>query len=124
MGEVNYRIADTKPYLSRVGTNYAPTEYPYVAYTRMKGGKGVYVNICRAKDDFKLVIFGTEMVSYDKDAFPTSMRGWMKTGDSCAEFLKGLSVNGATHHSTFVYGATVDEIKYFADLLNLEVAEI
>ena len=124
MGEVNYRIADTKPYLNRVGTNYAPTAYPYVAYTRMKGGEGVYVNICRAKDDFKLVVFGTEMVSYDKDAFPTSMRGWMKTGNSCAGFLEGLSVNGATHHSAFVYGATVNEIKYFADLLNLEVAEI
>ncbi|MBQ8719507.1 MAG: hypothetical protein IJY65_00560 [Clostridia bacterium] len=124
MGEVNYRIADTKPVVTRVGTNYAPTPFPVVGYTRMKGGRGVYVNICRAKDDFKLVIFETEMVSYDKDNFPTSMRGWMKTGRSCADFLENLSINGATHHSTFVYGATAEEIKFFAKLIGVEATEI
>ena len=124
MGEVNYRIADTKPTVSRVKTNYAPTAFPYVGYTRMAGGEGVYVNVCRGKDDFKLVIFGTEMKSYNDDNFPTSMRGWMRTGESCASFLEGLSINGATHHSSFVYGATVDEIKFFAKLIGVEVAQL
>ena len=125
MGEVNYRIADTKPVVTRVATNYAPTPFPCVGYTRMKGGKGVYANICRGKDDFKLVISEGEMLSYGEDNFSTSMRGWFKMGKgSCAEFLENLSKNGATHHSAFVYGATAEELKYFGKLLKLEVVEI
>lgn len=125
MGELNYRIAGVKPTLSRVGTNFSPTAYPYVAYTRMKGGKGVFANICRGKDDFKLVIAETEMVAYDEDNFAGSMRGWMTTGKlSCGEFLERISENGATHHSAFLYGATAEELKFFGKLVGLEVVEL
>ena len=125
MGEVNYAIADVKPTVERVGTNYAPTDFPYVGYTRMKGGEGVFVNICHTGKDFRLVISECEMVDYDGDNFDGSMRGWMKTGkNTCGEFLEKLSMAGATHHSIFVYGARACEIKYFAELLGLETVEI
>ena len=126
MGEVNYRIINNKPLLSRVGRNYVDSPYhPYAAYARMKGGKGVYVNITPVNGDFRMVICETEMKDYDTDNFPTSMRGWMRTGKgSCAKFLEKHSEYAGTHHSIFVYGATAAEMKYFAKLLGMECVEI
>lgn len=124
MGEINYRVAAITPEISRVGVNYSPGEFPYVGYTRMKGGKGVFLNVCRGKNDFKLVITEAEMIDYDTDNFAGSMRGWMKVNCDCGEFLKKYSQNGATHHSIFIYGATAEEIEYFGYLLNLETVVI
>ena len=120
MGEVNYRIRDTRPILCKNASRYSGEYNPYAAYTRMQGGKGVYVNICRGKDDFKLVLSGAEMLSYEADNFATGMRGWMKPGCPVAEFLEAHSRQGATHHSAFVYGATVEQLQYFAALLGLQ----
>ncbi len=124
MGEVNYRIADTKPCVTRVGVNYSPGGYPYPAYTRMKGGKGMYINICKDKTNFKIVAANAEMVSYNSDKFEGSMRGWMKTECDSAEFLKNLSINGATHHSIFVYGMTQAELLHFSELLDIKTVII
>lgn len=124
MGEVNYRIADTKPKITRVGVNYSPGGFPYVGYTRMKGGAGVYVNVSRGRKGYKLLAASAEMIGYDDDNFDGSMRGWMQTEKSCAEFLEALSENGATHHSAFVYGANTDELRYFGRLLGLETVVI
>ena len=124
MGEVNYRIRDCRPLLCKNGTRYSGEYTPYAAYTRIRGGKGVYVNICRGREDFKLVLSSGEMLSYEADNFPTSMRGWMKPDRPVAEFLEAHSRHGATHHSAFVYGATVEQLKYFADLLDLECVVI
>lgn len=122
MGEMNYRIADTKPLLSRLGTKYGTgDEYPYAAYARMKGGKGVYLNVSRSAEDYRLFIAEAEMLSYESDNFATSMRGWMKPdGYTTAEFLEEHSRWGATHHSIFVYGATAEEMEYFGKLLGME----
>ena len=48
----------------------------------------------------------------------------MTTSGKCEDFLRNLSINGATHHSVFVYGADVESLKYFAELLNLETVII
>lgn len=124
MGEINYRIADTKPCVCRAGVNYTPGGFPYVGYARMKGGVGVYVNVCRGRDDYKLVAAPAEMLSVDEDTFGRTMRGWMRPRCTTARFLEELSRNGATHHSAFVYGATADEIVYFGRRLGLETAVI
>ncbi|MBQ9393371.1 MAG: hypothetical protein IJU18_05210 [Oscillospiraceae bacterium] len=118
MGEMNYRIADTKPLVAYKG-GFVDT---YSAYARMKGGKGVYVNVSRGRDEYQLLLSEAEMISYEKDNFENSMRGWMKpcNGKTTAAFLKALSVHGATHHSAFVYGATVEELAYFGALLSLK----
>ncbi|MBE6568991.1 MAG: hypothetical protein E7658_02075 [Ruminococcaceae bacterium] len=122
MGEVNYGIADTKPMICRAGRKYAAEdEYPYAGYARMKGGKGVYVNISRARDDYRLFVAPAEMQSYDSDTFTGAIRGWMKPENyTTAEFLEEHSRWGATHHSIFVYGATAEEMEYFGKLLQLE----
>ena len=125
MGELNYRVADTKPVITRLGKNYTKGMFPYAGYTRMKGGKGVYVNVSRDKDDYQLLLADAEMLAYEEDNFAGSMRGWMKPAKgTTAEFLEHLSINGATHHSSFVYGATVEELKYFGALLSMKVVVI
>ena len=121
MGEINYRLADGKPLICRAGTNFTQGLTPYMGYARMKGGKGVYVNISRSKEDYCLMLAPAEMVSYDKDNFTYSMRGWMRPENATtAQFLEAHSRNGATHHSMFIYGATVEELSFFGQLLSLE----
>ncbi len=122
MGEVNYRIADCKPVIKRKGAKYVEAaEFPYAGYTRMKGGKGCYINISRAYDDYRLFVAPADMVSFDHDNFVNDMRGWLKPdGYTTAEFLEEHSKWGATHHSIFVYGATVEEIDFFGQILDVE----
>lgn len=121
MGEMNYRIVDGRPYICRTGSAFVKGSMPYAGYAKMKGGKGVYVNISRDKDDFQMLLAPCEMLSAGDDNFPRAMRGWMRPEvASTAEFLEALSKNGATHHSTFVYSATVEEMEYFGKLLGLK----
>lgn len=122
MGEMNYRIADCKPVVCPAATNFTPGTTPYMGYTRMKAGKGVYVNICRDQDDYRLFVAEAEMLDCQEDNFPNNMRGWMKPKNlSTAQFLEEHSRCGATHHSIFVYGATTQELQYFGKLLNMKI---
>lgn len=123
MGEVNYRIADCKPVICRAGTNFTQGTNPYMGYTRMQGGKGVYVNICRDREDYRLFAAEAEMLCCKEDNFSASMRGWMKPENlTTAQFLEEHSRNGATHHSIFVYGAKAEELAYFGKLLNMKTS--
>ena len=125
MGEANYRIVNSKPIIKRAETNYADGPMPYAGYARMKGGRGVFVNICPTKDDFRLVFCHAEMQNFKTDNFSDSIRGWMKPENfTTAEFLEKLSINGATHHSAFVYGAKTEELEYFGRLLGIETVVI
>lgn len=124
MGEINYRIADTRPCISRVGVNFTPGRFPYVGYARMKGGDGVYVNVSRGRNAYKLVLATAEMIAASQDSFGRAMRGWMQPSMTTAAFLEALSRNGATHHSAFVYGARAEDIAYFGRLLQMETVVI
>ncbi|MBQ4543705.1 MAG: hypothetical protein IJA19_06010, partial [Clostridia bacterium] len=126
MGEMNYAITEGKPLIKRTGTTYIKGTMPYAGYAKMKAGKGVYVNISRDKDDYQMLIAQGEMLSAGDDGMTNKMRGWFKPSQSksTAEFLEKISENGATHHSTFVYGASVEEMEYFAKLLSLKTVII
>ena len=121
MGEMNYRIADGTPAIYRTNSDYIKGNMPYAGYSKMKAGKGVYVNVSREKDDYQLLLSSCEMLPAGDDNFTRTMRGWMKPeeAESTAEFLEALSKNGATHHSIFVYGATVEELAFFGKLLSM-----
>ncbi len=124
MGEMNYRIIEGKPYLARTGSAYVKGVMPYAGYSCMKAGKGVYVNISRDKDDYQMLITPCEMVCEEEAKKKTVMRGWMKPESDIGKFLENLSKNGATHHSSFVYGATVEELEFFAKLLSIKTVVI
>ena len=40
------------------------------------------------------------------------------------DFLEKISEEGVTHHSAMVYGATVEELKFFAECLNIPTVVI
>lgn len=125
MGEMNYRTAEGKPVITRAGANFTCGANPYVGYARMKKGSGVYLNISRDKDDYQLLLAPCDMLSDGPDNFAGSMRGWMQPKDlTTAEFLEKLSKNGATHHSSFVYGATIEELEFFGKLLSMKTVII
>ena len=125
MGEMNYSTAEGKPVITRAGANFTCGTNPYVGYARMKKGSGIYLNVSRDKDDYQLLLATCDMLSEGPDNFPGSMRGWMKpTGSTTAEFLENLSKNGATHHSSFVYGASVEELEFFGNLLSMKTVII
>ncbi len=125
MGELNYRLAAEKPEIRRAGTNYSPAAFPYAGYTRMKGAKGVYVNISRGQDNYCLTAAKAELVDFPTDAFAGWERGWMRpVGQTTASFLEKLSANGATHHSVFVVGAEPEQMAHFGKLLGMDVTLI
>lgn len=124
MGEMNYSVADGKPQLRNVSFNYTDAEPPVVGYARFKGGKGVYLNVFKDSEEYKLLIAPVEMQAVEKDNFPYAVRGWMKPQVPVADFLKKLSMNGATHHSILIYDTTVDEMEFFGRLLGMPVIKL
>ena len=126
MGESNYRVAEGKPLLSRTGSSFVNGSMPYAGYCRMKAGNGVYINVSRDKDEYKLVIVPAKMLPATTDSFTHSMRGWMQpeTLTSTSQFLEKLSENGATHHSVFIYGAQAEQIEFFGKLLSMKIVRI
>ena len=118
MGEVNYRVTRGKPLLCKKGGHVDTV----AAYAPMKGGEGVYVNISRGMDNYQMFLAAAEMQEYPSDNFDKCVRGWMKPfNKTTAEFLEAHSRNGATHHSIFVYGATVGELSFIGQLLGMDV---
>ncbi len=125
MGEMNYRSINTVPTIGKTGSNLTGGAHPYAGYARLKGGSGVYVNVSRSEKGYKLLIASCEMLEVTEDAFTNAMRGWMRPQvSSTAEFLEALSKNGATHHSSFIYGATAEQLEYFGRLLGMETVTI
>ena len=124
MGECNLRVADGTPVLMRVKNKYAAPTNPYFPAVRMKGGDGVYVNICRQKDGFQLIVTEAEMRDVTQDRFQDSVRGWLRVKDEVARFLERYSEAGGTHHGIFVYGATEREMRFFAALLGIKTVTL
>ena len=101
------------------------TDADYILVQEADKADVVIVNTCGFIEDSKKESIDAilEMVDYKDDNFEGSMRGWMKTECSTAQFLEQLSINGATHHSVFVYDANIEELKYFGSLLGIETVE-
>lgn len=118
MGEVNYSITKGHPLLCKKG-GHVDT---FAAYAPMMGGRGVYVNISRGKDNYQMFLASGQIVDYPTDNFPKCIRGWMKPDNmTTAEFLEAHSIHGATHHGIFVYGATPEELAFTGRILGMDV---
>lgn len=121
MGEYNLSLVSGKPQMTEMPFIYGGAKDPIVAYGRYRGGKAVFMNLFRSADGFRMLISDVEMleVSDNDDKFTNKVRGWMRPHMPIARFLEKLSHVGATHHSALVYGARVEEIKYFCELLSI-----
>ncbi|MBP5294594.1 MAG: hypothetical protein J6Y95_02610, partial [Lachnospiraceae bacterium] len=90
---------------------------PVVSYGAYKGGKAVYVNVCKDAEKYNVVIAPVEMLNIDSAKYEAKVRGWLKPNMPVEKFLEEISKNGATHHSSLVYGASVDELVFYAKLI-------
>lgn len=124
MGEMNYRVAGKELELFRNGFVYGNGTPTVVGYTSFKEGKAVYINLFPTKDDFKMVLSPVEVLKETTENFACSMRGWIKPTIPVTDFLEKISEEGVTHHSAMVYGATVDELKFFAECLGIPTVVI
>ena len=121
MGEYNSNLTSGKDGMKEIPFIYGDAKSPVVSYGRYKGGDAVFVNLYRTSNDFRMIISAVDMVEVrpDDDTLEVRVRGWMKPKKPIANFLEDISRVGATHHSALIYGARVEELVYFADLLGI-----
>ncbi len=125
MGEYNPNLVAYKPGMKAINFIFGDAENPVVSYGCYKGGEAVFLNLYRTKDDFKLLIAPVTMDDVKEGDDPSfasgRVRGWMRPKNgTVADFLENLSFYGATHHSALVYGTSVKEMAFFAELLGLD----
>ena len=120
MGEFNPNLTDRKPGMKKINFVFGSADDPVVAYGRYKSGEATFLNLYRDGEGFRLLISQVEMLDAGEDKnFETRVRGWMKPSLPIAEFLETISSFGVTHHSALVYGATPEQLAFFAELLDL-----
>lgn len=124
MGEFNMALAGDKPEIKEIPFVFGDAEDPVVCYGRYKAGSAVFVNVFKDAEKYKMLISPVEMQDADNDGFEGTVRGWMRPCMPVADFLAAISNAGVTHHSSLVYGATLEEVAYFAKLLGLEVVTV
>ena len=126
MGEMNIRLTAKTPVMSEKNFSFGNGANPVFCHGCYKKGEGMFVNICKGNSGFRLVFSPVDMEEEDEgeDNFKGTIRGWMRPEIPLDEFLEQLSKAGATHHSIFVYGAPAEQIRFFGELLDLEVVEI
>jgi len=121
MSEMNIALTAKKPelavktFLSGDGVN------PVACFGCFKGGEAMYINVLRSRDGFKLFAAPVTMEAETTDNFVGNIRGWMRPQTDVAAFLEQHSLAGATHHSILVYGMTAEQIRFFGELLGMDV---
>ncbi len=121
MGEFNPALAAGTPEMKEIPFIFGDAEPPIVCYGRYKGGNAVFVNVFRDSEKYRMLISPVEMQDVADDRFAGTVRGWMKPCMPVADFLTAISRHGVTHHSSLVYGASLEELEYFGRVLGLDV---
>jgi L-arabinose isomerase len=112
MGEYNYNSASAKPFLTEKPFPFTDAENPTVAYSTLKSGSAVLVNLAPfGSGKYGLTIVPGEMLSpQGENKFAMAVNGWFKPEMKLQEFLEEYSKCGATHHSAMVYGNVSNEL--------------
>ncbi|MCL1793807.1 MAG: hypothetical protein FWG34_08050 [Oscillospiraceae bacterium] len=128
MGEMNINLAAHKPEIFEKNFIYGAkgSVNPVSCSGCYRGGEGIFANIFKAPGGFRLLVSPVTMESEPESAknYAGHIRGWMKPRNPVGEFLENLSRAGATHHSILVYGAQLEQMKFFGELAGLETVEI
>lgn len=120
MGEYNLNLVKSKPGMKSSRFIYADgTVDPVTAYGCYKSGSAVFVNLFKGAEGYRLFISPIEMLDVPERGMEDEVRGWFRPAIPMPRFLEKLSLAGATHHSAIVYGATVEQLSYFAELCDL-----
>jgi len=125
MGEFNPAVAKW-PTLIDKPFNYNAAGDTVGACGCLKAGKAVLVNLAPAKEGFDLIVTPVELTDDGSvtGKYSTSVQGWMKPRLPLPEFLKAYSSAGGTHHSALVYGADMNELVAFGEMMGFRVTVI
>lgn len=124
MGEYNRALSVGKSELKQIPFVFGDADEPVVTYGRYMPGEAVFCNVFRTPEGFSMLTAPVTMLDTHEDHFEGTVRGWMKPHMPLPEFLEKISRAGVTHHSSLVYGATTDEIEFFAKLVGLKTVSI
>ena len=73
---------------------------------------------------FRMLLSPVTMVNKETDEFAGTVRGWIKPPVPVGEFLEKISTAGVTHHSSLVYGTSVEALTHFGNMLDLPVTVV
>ena len=128
MGEMNIRLASKTPEIFEKEFSFGNSVNPVSCSGCYKSGEGVFANIFKGRSGFKLLISRVKIEEENENEsnFEKIIRGWIRpqTQKKIGAFLEDLSKAGATHHSILIYDAFAEQIRFFGELLGLEVIEI
>ena len=122
MGEMNYVVADKKGEFYEKNFTFGKegTTNPYCGSAAYKPGNAIFINIFEDSEGFNALIAPVKVVGERTDNFKKNVRGWLDFGMPISEALEKISIHGATHHSIMIYDAKVEEIEFFAKLLDIK----
>ncbi|MBQ7715591.1 MAG: hypothetical protein IJT70_06960 [Clostridia bacterium] len=125
MGEYNPALTNGKGEMKKISFIFGEADDPIVGYGCYKAGSAIFTNVFKDADGkYTMLISPVEMVDAPDDNFVGTVRGWMKPSVPLPEFLERISTCGVTHHSSLTYGATVEEMKFFAQVLGLRTVVV
>ena len=121
MGEYNLALTAKPSEMQEIDFVFGHAENPVVTYGLYKPGDAVFVNVYRDDKGFRMLLSPVTMVNKETDEFAGTVRGWIKPPVPVGEFLEKISTAGVTHHSSLVYGASVEALEHFGKMLDLPV---
>ena len=94
---------------------------PGITALYQKGG-AVLVNLVPLADgEYSLILVPCDILGVDgEDKFGDSVRGWLRPGMGLPKFLEEYSNLGGTHHSCLCYGADIDVLAGFGQVMGWE----
>ena len=124
MGEINLALTAQTPEIKEIPFTFGNADDPVVCYGCYKAGEAVFVNVFKDSEKYNMLISPVTMLDNAGDKFEGTVRGWMKPQMPLEKFLEEISREGVTHHSTLVYNRSLSELRYFGELLGLNVIEV
>ena len=125
MGEYNPALTDGKGEMKKISFIFGEADDPIVGYGCYKGGDAIFTNVFKDEDGKYTMLISPVTMEYNPDDnFVGTVRGWMRPYVSVPEFLERISECGVTHHSNLTYGATVEEMKFFAKVLGVRTVVV
>ena len=109
-GNASYNLSDQKPFLEVVYEGLAQT-------AAMRAGKGTVCRINHYKDGFELFAAAGDVIGSKPMLKGSNM--FMKMAGGNMEFIKLMLDSGVPHHTAIVYGDISEQLKEFANLMNL-----
>lgn len=123
MGEMNPKIAATKPAIVELDFPYTEALNPAIAVAAFAPGPATLVNLASGPHEkFGLIASEVEVLGdATNPEMRKSVRAWIRTKQPLPEFLERYSRNGGTHHSALVYGNRARAIQAFASFAGLDL---